>query len=169
MNDIKWIYCLIAAIYLILGIISILNRLIVKEELKAHKGDTLTIRGFKKDFFSTIAWICTIGMLIINGLCLYGNKPLNYESIITTFLVIGLAIVSGMVKIIIVDKSKIIIGGYIFNKGEIKEYRVKEKKAYNKYNVVFSEDLNGYESVMLYISQDKGILFNTYINEFIEQ
>ncbi|MFQ9695931.1 MAG: hypothetical protein ACLRY5_03785, partial [Zhenhengia sp.] len=68
--EIIWSYVLIAIITLVLITIRMLNNKIVNDFLKEHETAEKYVI-FKKDFFFTVAKICVVCTILINGLTLY--------------------------------------------------------------------------------------------------
>lgn len=151
--DIKWTYCLIIGIYMVLASIKVLNIILIN---KFKQGRQLTVfKGFKKDFFTSIAQICIIVTIIINGMTIVGGRPLNRDSIIITLLIVGMAIISSSVTILVETGTLLNISGYEFKSEDIKEVKTKKKSRYDTYTINFKEDVNGYENLKLYIMGTK--------------
>ncbi|MGL6173546.1 MAG: hypothetical protein ACRC1P_02955 [Cellulosilyticaceae bacterium] len=163
--DIKWTYILIVAIYLVLASIKVLN-VILRNKFKQDK-QLLIFKGFRKDFFTSIAQICVIVTIIINGMTIVGGRPLNVDSIIITLLVVGMAIISGSVMILVETGTVLNISGYEFKKTDIKEVKVKSKNNYSVYDVHFTEDINGYENLKLYVVGNNKDLLKEELNKFV--
>lgn len=147
--DIKWTYCLIIGIYIVLASIKVLN-IILMDNFKKGR-EVIVFKGFKKDFFTTIAQICVIITLMINGMTIVGQRPLNTGSIIITLLIVGMAIISSSVTIIVEKGTLLNISGYEFKTEDIKEVKAKKKSRWDTYTIRFKEDVNGYENLKLYV------------------
>lgn len=147
--DIKWTYCLIIGIYIVLASIKVLNVILIN---KFKQGRQLAVfKGFKKDFFTSIAQICIIVTLIINGMTIVGGRPLNTHSMIITLLIVGMAIISSRVTILVETGTLLNISGYEFKSEDIEEVKAKKKSSCDTYTINLKEDVNGYENLKLYV------------------
>ena len=152
MNDMKWIYYLIIVLYVTLISIRILNAMVVKDLLSNTEGEAVKIKVFKKDFFTTIAIFSLCMAIGINLLCFIGSRPFNIQSIFVSIAVVGMALLSGSTDFYI-KGNEMILGGYLLKEGEIKEYQIKDKKTFTLYKIFFVKDLNGYESIKMYVAR----------------
>lgn len=144
--EIIWSYVLIAIITLVLITIRMLNNKIVNDFLKEHETAEKYVI-FKKDFFFTVAKICVVCTILINGLTLYGHQRMNTQSIVLTFLIIGMCLISCM-SFVAVDENKAFnIAGYLVEEDAIKDIQIKEHKNRLTCKVLFKEEINGYQGM----------------------
>lgn len=162
--DIKWTYCLIIGIYIVLASIKVLNIILIG---KFKQGRQLAVfKGFKKDFFTSIAQICIIVTLMINGMTIVGGRPLNSHSIIITLLIIGMAAISSRVTILVETGTLVNISGYEFKSEDIEEVKTKKKSRCDTYTINLKEDVNGYENLKLYVWGNQREALTGELNKF---
>lgn len=144
--EIVWSYVLIVLITLVLVTIRVINNKLVNNFLKEHEtAEKYTI--FKKDFFFTVAKICVVVTIIINGLTIYGHQRLNIQSILLTLLIIGMCLIS-CISFVAVDDQKIFhIAGYLINENAIETIKLKEYKSRLNCKILFKEEINGYQGM----------------------
>ena len=144
--EIVWSYVLIILITLVLITIRIINNRLVNNFLEEHE-TAEKYRIFKKDFFFTVAKICVIVTILINGLTLYGHQRINLQSIILTLLIIGMCLIS-CISFVAVDEHKVLnIAGYLINQEAIEEIKFKEHKNHLSCKILFKEEINGYQGM----------------------
>ena len=142
--DMKWTYLLAVIIYGVLVLIKIINKKINHDFIKALEAPPIKFVGFKKDFYSSIAMICIVVSIGINLASVLTTHPINWDSIMVTILVIGMAFISGMTNIYVGNDNTVCIGGYIFKKGDIASIHLKNKKG-NSQEIIFKEDIGGFQ------------------------
>lgn len=109
--EIIWSYVLIAVITFVLITIRVLNNQIVNDFMKEHETAEKYVI-FKKDFFYTVAKVCVVCTILINGLMLYGHQRINSQSIILTCLILAMCAIS-CISFVAIDKNKAFnIAGY---------------------------------------------------------
>lgn len=161
--DIKWSYYIIAALY---GIIILLKVLNANEQTQFKKTDSeaLVYKIYKKDFFYTIAVVCTAITVLINGVSILAGKPLVIESIIITLLIVGMAYLTGNIEMLTTAQGTLLIDGTKIEMSNIKEVIIKEKKEKTQYHILFEQPINGYEGIEFALKGEKQKEFTQYIN-----
>lgn len=160
--DIKWSYYLIVALYAILIVLKWLGK---KEEVRfiEQNESTDVFKALKKDFFTTIACICTVITLCINGAALISGRPLVLTSIIITACIIGMAFLTTRIRILTTSQGKLWIDGIELGGADIEEVVIKEKKNKTYYQILLEKPVNGYESVSFTIVGAQRETFTTYV------
>ena len=144
--EIIWSYVLIVVITLVLITIRVINNKLVSNFLEEY-GTAEKYVIFKKDFFFTVAKICVIFTILINGLTLYGHQRINVQSIILTALIIGMCLIS-CISFVAVDDHKVLnIAGYLIKEEAIKEIKLKDYKNHLSCKILFEEEINGYQGM----------------------
>lgn len=163
--EIKWSYYLIILLYVIIGILKVLS---VHEHtrLKKEYPDVSVYKTYKRDFFQTIAIICTVITVCINLAALIGGKGIVGSSIIVTLCIIGMAFLTGYIELLTTDTGTLCLDGTLIEANNIKEVIIKEKKNKTSYEILFVEPISGYESVAFDLRGDKRSTFTNYIKAF---
>lgn len=142
--DIRWSYCLIGIIYvLVLGLRAV--NFIRRKQFEKEHTDSIQVFSIKKDFFTTVSIICTVVTLGINGAALIGGKPINLSSIIVTLLVIGFTVINSFTYILFSEQAgQVVFLGYTLRQGDIESLKIKERSKRITFNMTFSKDIDGY-------------------------
>lgn len=156
--DLKWSYYLIVIIYFILIALEVLNKKKAQEFKKNHE-KVQQYKAYKKDFFTTVAKICVVLSVIINGLCLYGGNTLNWNSLIITVAIIGMALITSNIQILVSEEGEFNIGGLDLNAADIKDFESKKRKNCTKNSIAFQDNINGYEGIEFYLSEGQSDKF----------
>lgn len=156
--DLKWSYYLIVIIYFILIALEVLNKKKAQEFKKNHE-KVQQYKAYKKDFFTTVAKICLVLSVIINGLCLYGGNALNWNSLIITVAIIGMALITSNIQILVSEEGEFNIGGLDLNATDIKDFETKKRKNRTKNSIVFQDTINGYEGIEFYLNEGQSDKF----------
>lgn len=144
--EIIWSYVLIAVITLVLITIRLLNNKIVDGFMKEHEAAQKYVI-FKKDFFFTVAKVCVVCTILINGLMLYGHQRINGQSILLTCLILAMCLIS-CISFVAIDENKAFnIAGYAVDEEAIKDIQIKEHKNRLSCTVLFKEEINGYQGM----------------------
>lgn len=163
--DIKWSYYLIIILYVIIFLLKYLNKHQHQIFRKTHE-NVGVYKVHKRDFFYTIAVMCTLITLFINGAALLAGKPLVISAFIITLLIIGMAYLTGRIELLTTENGLILIDGTTIQSDHVKEVVIKNKKAKTHYEILFQEPINGYEGITFDISGNKQSVFNEYIKGF---
>lgn len=149
--NIKWAYCLIGIIYAMLIFLKGINYLNKREYISNHP-DALKAFSVKKDFFTTVAIICMIVTVGINGAALIGGRPLNTSSIIITFLVIGFTMLNSFSYIYLSrDEKNLLLLGYILQVGDVETIKVKHCNKKNILSITFNKEIESYNYIKISI------------------
>ena len=165
--DIKWTYGLIVAIYIVLLLIKGINVILIKR-FKENK-DLVIVKGFKKDFFTSIAQICIGVTIIINGMTIVGGRPLNINSMIITLLIVGMALLSGTVTILLEKECALNISAYEFEAKDIKQIEIKKKTRYTLFDIELEDDVNGYDNIKFYVMSQNREVFEKELNQLTKK
>lgn len=149
--DIKWAYYLIIIIYAILVSLRGINYLNLRAYQAKHP-DALKVFCFKKDFFTTVASICILVTIAINGAALLAGKPLNTSSMVITCLVVGFLPINNLTFIRFSEnREEIFLLGYILKTGDIEKIALKKKRKKNILNIVFTREIESYNYMKLFL------------------
>lgn len=165
--DMKWTYLLTIIIYGVLIAIKLINKKISYDFTRKLENPPIQMKGFKKDFYSSVAVTCIVIAVGINLATILTGHGVNVDSIIVTLLVIGMACISGMTHIFIDNNEKICIAGYILKKGDIKSFKAKGKNKLTQ-EITFTEPIGGYEGIVINILGNQKEQFVTCIEQLIE-
>lgn len=160
--DIRWSYYLIIALYCVLGILKWLNGRDLKTFKNTHQ-EIVCFKGVKKDFFATVAIICTVITVAINGAALMAGKPFILSSVFITLCIIGMALLTTRIQVLTTNEGRLWVDGTSLLSSDIKEVIIKEKKAKTQYQIVFENPINGYDGVAFALSGEQRQAFTTYI------
>ena len=149
--NIKWSYYLIGGIYVLLIALRVINYLneaaYKKENSHYHK-----VFSIKRDFFTTVTWICIFVTAAINIAALIGGKPLNTDSIIITILVFGFTMINSFTYILYSEEtSTICLVGYTLKEGDIQSVKCKKGKNRSKISVIFNREIESYNYAKLLV------------------
>ncbi|MDF2614955.1 MAG: hypothetical protein K0S71_2741 [Clostridia bacterium] len=149
--DIKWSYYLIGIIYILVCMLRVINNT-KTEAFKKQNNDSIKLLVIKKDFFTTVSFICIVVTLFINIAALKGGKPINKASILITLLVIGFTIINSVLNILLSNENeKILLSGYELEKGEIETFKLKERKGFTSYDITFTKEIDSYNYAKLLV------------------
>jgi hypothetical protein len=122
------------------------------EAFKKQNNDSIKLLVIKKDFFTTVSFICIVVTLFINIAALKGGKPINKASILITLLVIGFTIINSVLNILLSNENeKILLSGYELEKGEIETFKLKERKGFTSYDITFTKEIDSYNYAKLLV------------------
>ncbi len=154
--DIKWSYYLLAIIYVLVGILRIINTFSAATYKKNHL-EYKSVFSIKKDFFTTMSIVCVVITLGINIAAMVGDRPLVMNSIIITILVIGCTVLNSFYTIYFSDKEESIYWlGYQLKAGEIESLKVKEGHFRTMLNMTFTKEIDSYNyAKVLVFGQNK--------------
>ncbi|MGL4799796.1 MAG: hypothetical protein ACRCWY_10450 [Cellulosilyticaceae bacterium] len=160
--DIRWSYYLIVALYAVLITLKLLNKRQENQFAKDHEG-VRVYKGSRKDFFTIVAFICSLITLIINGVALLAGKPLIGTSVFITVCIIGMALLTVNIQVLTTPEHRLCVGGTLLEADQIKEVIIKEKKAKTYYEILFNAPIQGYEGVEFALSGEQKESFTNYI------
>ncbi|MGL5675333.1 MAG: hypothetical protein ACRDDX_02870 [Cellulosilyticaceae bacterium] len=160
--DIRWSYYLIVALYAVLITLKLLNKRQENQFAKDHEGVEV-YKGSRKDFFTIVAFICSLITLIINGVALFAGKPLIWTSIFITVCIIGMALLTVKIQVLTTADKRLCVGGTFLEADQIKEVIIKEKKSKTYYEILFNTPIQGYEGVEFAVSGEQKESFTNYI------
>ncbi len=167
--DIKWSYYLIALIYVLVLVLRCIN-MQKAAQFKKERGTVLKFFTIKKDFFTTVAIICSIVAIGINGAALIGGKALNANSIIITLLVIGFTAVNSFTSILLDEESKsVLFYGYTIEEGEVESLKVKEKSNRTIYDITFTKEIDSYNYAKLIVYGNERAKLKEAFNSFVKK
>ena len=149
--DIKWSYCLIGVIYILVAILKMINAMKTRE-FKDGKRKIIKLLVIKRDFFTTVSIICIFVTIFINGAAFKGGKPLNKASILITFLVIGFTLLNRILHIFVAEEEKeLLFLGYALQKGDVESCKFKERKHFTSYDITFVKEIDSYNYTKLLV------------------
>ncbi len=149
--DIKWSYYLIALIYILVGILKLINSTLATE-FKKQNQDSIKFLAIKRDFFTTVSFVCIVAALFINSSALIGGKPINKASILITVLVVGFTILNSVLNIFLSqENATILLLGYSLEKGEVEKVKAKERKMFTSYDITFTKEIDSYNYTKLIV------------------
>lgn len=167
--DIKWSYYLIALIYVLVLVLRCIN---MQKAAHFKKEHTTYLKFFtiKKDFFTTVAIICSVVTIGINGAALIGGKALNMNSIIVTLLVIGFTIINSFTTILLDEENNMtLFYGYTIGEGEVESLKVKEKSKRTIYDITFTKEVDSYNYAKLIVYGNERNKLNKAFNSFVKK
>ncbi|MBE6022909.1 MAG: hypothetical protein E7231_06715 [Cellulosilyticum sp.] len=161
--NIKWAYYLIAAIYILLIVlrgINYCNETAYKKE-NSHYKKAFSI---KRDFFTTVTFICILVTLGINIAALIGGKALNTSSICITLLVIGFNLLNSFTFILFSEENQsVCFLGYTLTKGDLESVKTKSGKKYSLLNMTFNREIESYNYARVFVfGEDKERLVHVF-------
>jgi len=166
--DIKWSYYLIGIIYILVCILRIINSSRARV-FKNQNKDSIKLIAIKKDFFTTVTFICMVVTFFINVAALKGGKPLNEASILITLMVIGFTLINSFLSILLSgEKEKIFLSGYQLEKGEIEAFKVKERAGFTSYDITFTKEIDSYNYTKLLVFGKDREQFKSIIQKLIK-
>lgn len=166
--NIKWSYYLIAGIYALLIILRLINYF-NEVRYKKENSHCQKVFSIKKDFFTTVTWICIIVTLAINGAAIVGGKSLNTESIIITLLVIGFTIINSFTFIYFSQESSTVyLLGYCIKAADIQNVKSKQKKNKCYLNITFNKEIESYNYIKLIVFGEKSKALESQIQKLIQ-
>lgn len=167
--DIKWSYYLIALIYVLVLVLRCIN---MQRASRFKKEHTTHLKFFtiKKDFFTTVAIICTIVAIGINGAALIGGKSPNANSIIITLLVIGFTMINSFTSILLDEEANTaLFYGYTIGEGEVESIKVKEKSKSTVYDITFTKEVDSYNYAKIIVYGNERNKLNKAFNSFVKK
>lgn len=158
--NVKWAYCLIAVIYIMLIILKAINYKNLQAYRKSHP-ELFKVFSIKKDFFTTVSIVCILVTLAINSAALLGGRPLNISSMIVTCFVIGFTIINSFGAIYYTpSESSVFLLGYELDDIVIQSMKYKKRKNSYVLNLTFERDIDGYNYVkfVVYGKEAEGLV-----------
>ncbi|MHC1750215.1 MAG: hypothetical protein AB9856_18255 [Cellulosilyticaceae bacterium] len=165
--DMKWTYLLAVIIYGVLFAIKMINKKISYDFTKGLVKQPIAMKGFKKDFYSSVAIICIVISIGINVATTLTGHGINIDSIIVTILVMGMAFISGMTHIFVNEEKEMCIAGYILKKGDIKSFKEKGSRKLTQ-EIIFAEPIGGYDGIVIKVPANQKKQFIDCIQCLIE-
>lgn len=149
--NIKWSYYLIMGIYVLLIVLRIINYL-NEQRYKKENSSYQKVFSIKKDFFTTVALICILVTLAINGAAVIGGKSINIDSIIVTLLVIGFTVINSFTFILFSEETATVcLLGYTLKAGDLTQVKVKEGKNKDTLALTFNREIESYNYAKLWV------------------
>ena len=166
--DVKWSYCLIAGIYMLLIVLRVINHL-NQAIYRKENADVQYVFSIKKDFFTVVTSICIAVTIGINGAALIGGQALNTSSMIISILVIGLMLLNSFTFILYSETTKTICFlGYILQKGDVECLKIKQGKKKNVLNLTFTKEIESYNYAKVLVFGNQKESLTRLLSEMIE-